>query len=249
MDPGLAMTADVLGKIKSSFSNLVINVRSSLEKHDIGVTNVHQFLLNFFEGECDIPDVADMTKLFNSITTAKLWRYDHYSPLEYVAKSFLPEDDSARAQVLEYKTQLSGFQATTRILDFVKPSELEDPEEDEKLFSPKKYNRYYRKISFKLDLERIISELTLEYVDKLWKMLMEEFGLPPLTVILDKIIEGCIKVTWLVLPNVVKKIKAVFSKSVSFFQQQNITRIELYDGLLLLYDESWMVNIILFLHC
>ena len=242
------MTADVLGEIKSSFSNLVINVQSSLEEHDVAVMKVHQFLLNFFEGECDIPDVADMTKLFNSMTTKRLWRYDHYGPLEYLAKSFLPDDDSARTQVTEYKTHLSGVQAAIRIIDFVKLTELEDHEEDEKLFSPKKYNRYYRKISLKLDLERNVSELTLEHVDKLWKMLMEEFGLPPLTAIIDKIIEGCLKVTWLVLPHVVKNIQAVFSKSVSFFQQQSIIRIELYDGYLPLYHESWMVSIP-FLHC
>ena len=147
--------------------------------------------------------------------------------------------------------QLSGFQATTRIIDFVKLSELEDPEEDNQIFSPKKYNRHYRKISFKLKLNRDISEMTLDYIDKLWKILMKEFRLPPLTAIIDKIIEGSLTVTWLVLPHVIEKIKATFSKSVDFFEQQNIISIELYDGpsYLTLYDESWMVSMIPFLHC
>ena len=245
------MTETILRKIRSRFSLLVIDVQSSLEERKVGVKKVHQFLLNFFEGDCDIPEVSDMTKLFNSITTAKLWHYDHYGPLEELAESFLPDDDSARAQITEYKTQLCGFQATTRIIDFAELSELEDSEEDDKPFSPKKYNRYYRKISFKLNLKKDISELMLDYIDQLWKMLMKEFRLPPLTAIIDKIIEGSLTVTWLVLPHVVKKIRSIFYKSVGFFQHHNIISIELYDGpcYLLLYDESWMVSMIQFLHC
>ena len=243
------MAETILRKIKSRFSLLVIKVQLSLEEHKVGVKRVHQFLLNFFEGECDISDVADMTKLFNSMTTAKLWRYDHYGPLKELAESFLPDDDSVRAQITEYKMQLSGFQATTRIIDFVKLSELEDSEEDDQIFSPKKYNRHYRKISLKLNLNRTVSELTLDYVNQLWKMLMKEFDLPPLTAIIDKIIEGSLTVTWLVLPHVIEKIKATFSKSVDFFEHHNIIEIELYGGYLPLYDERWMVSMFPFLYC
>ena len=155
------MVETILRKIKSCFSHLVINVRLSLEDHKVDVKKVHQFMLNFFEGECDIPKVSDMTTLFSSITTVKLWCYDQCGPLEELAESLLPNDDSARTQISEYKMQLSGFQATTRIIEFVKLSELENPEENYQGFSLKKYNRYYRKISLTLKLKSNITDIRL----------------------------------------------------------------------------------------
>ena len=241
------MVDTILRKIKSRFSLLVMNVQSSLEEHKVAVKKVHQFLLNFFEGECDIPEVSDMTKLFNSITTAKLWRYDNYGPLEELSDSLLPGDESTRTQIAEYKTQLSGYQATIKIIYYIKVSKLEDPEEDDKPFSPKKYNRNYRKITLTLEQKSDISELTLEYINRLWKLLMREFRLPPLTAIMDSIVEGSLTVTWLVLPHVLNKIRSSFSASVSFFKTHNIVSIVLYDGCLPLYRESWMVSMIPFL--
>ena len=243
------MAETALRKIKSRFSLLVIDVQSSMEDHKVKVKKVRQFLLNFFEGDCSIPNVAELDIIFDTITEAKLWRYDHYGPLEELAESFLPEDDPARAQVTEYKSQLTGFYATTRIIDFVKLNELEDREEiPTHVFSPKKYNSHYQKLTVELRLNRDISELTLLYMEKLWKALMKEFHLPPLTAIMDKIVEGSLRITWLILPHIIEKIRATYFKSVEFFQQRNIIRIDLYgeggnDAGLILYNEEWMVSV------
>ena len=235
------MTEAAFSKIKGHFSRLLIKVKSALDAQHVDVKEVRQFLLTYFEGECSIPNVADLSEVLDSITTAKLWRYDHYEPLEELAESFLPDDDSARRQMIEYPIQLSAFQGATRIIDFIKLSELEDPEEDNRPFSPKKYNRHYRKLTMELNLGDV-SEVTLDHMDKLWKALQRKFKLPSLTAVIDKIVQGSIKVTWLVLPHVIKKIKAAYSKAVSFFQQHNITRIVMYDWLIL-YDEKLMVSI------
>ena len=158
----------------------------------------------------------DLDTIFDTITESWLWRYDHYGPLEELAETFLPEDDPARTQVTEYKSQLTGFYATTRIIDFVKLNELaEDLEEiPDRVFSPKKYNSHYQKLTVKLRLDRDVSELSLEYVAKLWKALAKEFHLPPLTVIMDKIVEGSLRITWLILPHIIDKIRATYFKSV-----------------------------------
>ena len=246
------MVETVLDEIRSQFSLLVIKVRSAMQRNKVDPLDVHQFLVTFFEGECSIPEVPNLTKIFNAMTTTKLWRYDHYGPLEKLAKSFLPDDDPARAQVTEYKSQLTGFQATTRIISFVKLNELEDREEIPYcVFSPKKYNNHYQKLSTKLELtrdSRDVSELTLEYVDKLWKALMKEFHLPPLTAVIDKIVEGSLRITWLLLPHVIEKIRATYFKSVNFFQQHSIISINLYEdddgNTLPLYCEEWMVSVV-----
>ena len=189
-----------------------------------------------------------MDDIFDTITRARLWRYDHYGPLEELAEKFLPEDDEARVKVTEYKSQLSAFQATTSIIDFIKQNEQEDREEiPNRTFSPKKYNSHYQKLTVELRLEREISELTLEYVDRLWKLLAKEFRLPPLTAIIDRIVEGSLKITWLLLPHIIEKIRATYFKSIEFFQQHNIIRIDLYgdsDGELNLYDEKSVVSVV-----
>ena len=244
---GQAMAETALRKIKSRFSHLVIDVQSSMEDHKVKVKKVRRFLLEFCDGNCSIPKEEDLDTVFDCIKEARLWRYDHYGLLEELAEEFLPEDDPARGQVTEYKSQLTGFYATIRIIDFIKLNELEDREEiSSHLFSPKKYNSYYQKLTVKLRLDRDISELTLEYVDKLWKALIKEFHLPPLTAVLDKIVEGTLRITWLILPHIIDKIRATYFKSVEFFQQHNIINIELYgegcgEGLTL-YSEEWMVS-------
>ena len=242
------MAETVLRKIRSQFSLLVIKVRSAMQHNKVNALDVHQFLVTYFEGECSIPEVPDFTKIFNAMTTTKLWRYDHYGALEDVAESFLPEGDPVRARVTEYKSQLNGFYATTSIIDFVKLNELEDREEiPNRAFSPKKYNGHYQKLTVELRLNRDMSEVTLGYVDNLWTLLMKEFRLPPLTAVIDKIVEGSLRITWLILPHIIEKIKATYFKSVEFFQQHSIIRISLYgdggdDDGLILYDEGWIVS-------
>ena len=238
------MTESAFSKIKGHFWRLLIKVKSALEAQHVDVKEVRQFLLTYFEGECTIPNVANLSEVLDSVTTAKLWRYDHYEPLEELAESFLPDDDSARRQMIDYPIQLSAFQGATRIIDFIKLSELEDPEEDDQPFSPKKYNRHYRKLTMELNLGDV-SEATLDHMDKLWKALQRKFKLPSLTAVIDKIVQGSVKVTWLVLPHVIKKIKAALSKSVTFFQQHNITRIAVCNCLIL-YDEKVIVSMIHF---
>ena len=97
-------------KIKSSFSATLTKVRSALEMQQINPKDVREFLVTYFEGKCSIPDVMDMRKIFESITVAKLWKCEHYGPLEDLAENFLSNDsDPARVQVTEYVRRFSAF--------------------------------------------------------------------------------------------------------------------------------------------
>ena len=233
--------------IITRFSKLLIEVQSALEKHQVDVKTVRQFLIYRFQGQCDLPDVNDMGKIFEKVALAKLWRFDHYGALKNLSETFLPEEDSARTQVAEYVSHLSAFYATTSLFDYMELAELEEGEEDDNIFSPKKYNRFYKKISVTLKLARDMSELTLKFVDQLWKSLRKEFNLIPLTAVLDRITQGSLCITWLVLPNVLRKIRATFFKSLQFLQLNGILKISLYGDLISLYDASLMVRPVLLL--
>ena len=234
----------ILGKIKSSFCRLVTEVRSAMEDSQVKTKNVREFLFTYHEGECSIPDVPDLSKIFESITKAKLWRYDHYSLIEDIAESFLPDDHPVQAKITEYDHQLAGFRETTRIINFIKVSDQEDPEDDGHPIAPKRYNRRYRKLTAKVKID---PSVPLDYVENLWKALMKKFNLPELSTIIDKIEEGSLSITWLVLPHIAEKIRATIYKSITFFQHHNILEITLY-GDLTLYNEEWMVSMSPFLH-
>ena len=237
---GQEMTETVLQKIKRQFASLQLEVRSAMETCKVKLSDVHQFFVSFFQSECCIPEAADLTKLFNIITEAKLWRYDHYGPLNELAEAFLPDDNPARKLVNEYKTKLSGFYTTTKIIDFIDLSELDDSEDDtQQAFLPEEYKKHYRKLKVTLKLDRKVklSDMTMSYVDTLWKALIDEFNLPPLTAIIKKIVGGSLIIEWLVPPQVSTVIAASYSKALRFFQQNNIVLVELDD--LTLYDEEW----------
>ena len=244
---GQEMTQTVLLKIKRQFASLLVEVRSAMEARQVKMVDVHQFLVSFFQGDCCIPEVSDLAKMFNMITVAKLWHYDHYRPLKELAETFLPDDDPARTHVTEYKSQLSGFYTTTSIIDYINMSELEDSEDDpQQSFSPEKYKKHYRKLTVELKLDRKIklSEMTLDYVDTLWKALIKEFNLPSLTAVIDKIVKGSLRITWLILPHVAEKIRTIYSKALRFYQNHSIDELYIDDDLL--YNERWIVSCLLY---
>jgi hypothetical protein len=222
-----------------------------MEVRQVKLKDVHQFLVSFFQSERCIPEASDLTKLFNIITEAKLWRYDHYGPLEELAEKFLPEHNIARKLVSEYKDQLSGFYTTMKIIDFIDLSDLDDSEDDsdsdsedaaQQSLSPKESKKFYRKlkVTLKLDRKTKLSDITMSYVDTLWKSLIDEFNLPPLTAIIKKIVGGSLIITWLVPLQVSSVIEVSYSKALWFYQQNNIIQIQL-DGCIL-YDEEWIVS-------
>ena len=89
--------------------------------------------------------------------------------------------------------------------------------------------------------------MTMSYVDTLWKALIEEFNLPPLTAIIKKIVSGSLIITWLVPPQVSTVIAASYFKALMFYQQHNIVQVRL-DGRTL-YDEEWIVSYACMVQC
>lgn len=241
------MNQTILQKIKGQFASLQVEVRSAMEARQVKLKDVHQFLVSFFQSDCCIPEASDLTKLFNVITEAKLWRYDHYGPLKVLAEKFLPDDNPARKLVNEYKNQLSGFYTTTKIIEFIDLSELDDSEDDnseegaQQSLSPKEYKKLFRelKVMLKLDRKVKLSDMTMSYIDKLWKALIEEFNLPPLTAIIKKIVCGSLIITWLVPPQVSI---VSWSKALRFYQQHNIVQVQLDGSILYHSDEDLIVS-------
>ena len=168
----------------------------------------------------------------------------HYSPVEKLAQEFLPEHDPSKQRIFIYKRQLSGFFAATKIYDYMKlMTDIHECTEVD-LLEPIALQKYeathYRRLKVVLNLDRKLSEISLSYVDKVWRSVAEEFDLPLLTVVIDNIVEGSLVISWLVLPHVVEMISVNSPKAVNFVREHKIIHIAVDNCVI--YDEELMVS-------
>ena len=232
---GVEMIRSNVEEIKAVFSSLLLSVQSALELES-SADNVRQFMISFFE--YDFPKTMDIKELFAAVTLNRLWDYQHYSPVERLANHLLQSDQGLQDLIKTYKACLSGFYLTTKLIDYIEYQNLSADNSDEECDqpSPKLTTKQYRKIKVVLQLERKVSQLSLEYVVKLWKSFAEEYEIPSLTVVIDRIVAGSLEVTWRVPQHIAD---AILPRS-KFFRSHGIVLVFIDD--VILYDEKQMVN-------
>ena len=225
-------------KIKALFSSLVLKVQSALHSQS-DISNVRDYLITFFE--CDFPETSDVKKLFAAITLKHLWDYHHYSPLEQLIDQFLLSDEEVGSLMKTYKARLSGFYLTTKLIDYIKYQNLSGDDSDEEYDqpSPKLTPKQCKKIKVVLQLERKISQVSLDYVVKLWQSFAEEYEIPSLTAVIDRIVAGSLEVTW----TVPQRIADAILPRAKFFRSRGIVLVSIDD--ITIYDEKQMVSTLL----
>ena len=235
MYTGVEMVRSNVEKIKALFSSLLVKVQSALQSQS-DISNITQFLITFFK--CDFPETSDVKKLFTTITLNDLWNYQHYSPVEQLIDQLLPSDQQVGSLLKVYKARLSGFYLTTKLINYIEYQNLSADDSDEECDqpSPKLTTKEYRKIKVVLQLERKISQVSLDYVVKLWQSFAEEYEIPSLTVVIDKIVAGSLEVTWRVPQHIAD---AILPRS-KFFRSCGIVLVFIDD--VIIYDEKQMVG-------
>ena len=234
--------------IRGQFSSLLDKVQSALQANQISVDRVRHFLIRFFRSDIWVKKSTDLGEIFDAVSVAKLWNYDHYGPLEEVIKQLLPNDSTMKKLMSEYKRQLNAYFTAMKITDFIKQSKIEaayqDP--DEPLAIQDFSFEDYRKLKVKLNLPegRKLSAVTLSYVDQLWRSLAEEFDLPCLTAVIHSIVMGSLEVTWLILPHVAEHMisKAKALDSDRFYQGNEIVELKIDDVILYSKKCPWIVS-------
>ena len=131
-----------------------------------------------------------MEKLFTTVTLSDLWDYNDHRPLEQLINKFLPSNQEVGSLMKEYKGRLSGFYLTTKLIDYIEFQNLSADDSDEECDqpSPKLTTKLYKKIKVVLQPERKISQISLDYVVKLWQSFAEEYEIPSLTAVIDRIV-------------------------------------------------------------
>ena len=226
-------------EIKAHFSSLVLEVQSALESQS-DIRKVRHFLITFFK--YDFSETSDLEKLFTTITLNDLWDYHNYSPLERLVNKFLASDQEVGSLMKAYKARLSGFYLTTKLIDYIEYQNLsaDDSSEECDQPSPKLSPKQYKKIKVVLQLERKISQISLDYVMKLWQSFAEEYEIPSLTAVIDRIVAGSLEVTWTVPQHIAD---AILPRS-KFFRSHGIVHVSIDD--VIIYDEKQMVSTLLY---
>ena len=223
-------------EIKAAFSSLLLEVQLTLEATS-KIDEVRQFLLTFFR--CSLPETSSYNKLFEEIALKNLWTYQHHSPVEKLMDKFLSGDEELKRLMRSYKACLSGFYITTKLVDYIESQKLTmddvDDESDDQQ-PPVLSLKQYRRLKVVLQVERKITKLSLEYVHKLWCSFAEEYDIPSLTVVLERVASGSLEITWLI-PTVFADMIGPRSK---FFREHGIVRVCLDDTVI--YNEEEMVS-------
>ena len=208
-----------------------------LESRAVGVSDVQSFFVDFFRQSQCYHSLSTIKDLFHATSLHDLWNYQHYGPLERLTDHFLPDNRDISHAISTYKANLTGFFVVTKIVDYIRYMELKPDDSGEQPSTMKKLTPVeYKRIKVVLALDRKVTELSLEYVHKLWSSIAEEYDLPCLTAIIDKLIAGSLEVTWLVLPHIVDMI----TPRSKFFRRHQI--IQVYVDDVIIYDEKEMVS-------
>lgn len=243
-------------QINSEYEKLKSAIKRKLKKTtELDIDDFYSHIISIFEPEDVakiIPDMStreDVDKVFKVLTKNRLWGFGDVSQLASIADRFIEGDDSASIQqmIQGYRNDLSGYRATTKIVDWMLSNELKERDDDEDEMyesvasNPDKYSRKYRrKLSAKLfkDAEgrAQLTMKSLEYIERIWNNLCAEFDISSLSAVLDDIQTGCIQVTWLISPPSASKVLDHIGEAVEFLRSKFISIILIED--IIIYNES-----------
>ena len=208
-----------LDTIKDHFTNLLSRLRRAFV--GIDVDEVYPYLIDKLQ--CPIPEVHDLQKIFNFLSSEKHWRYDHYDLVDKLDKNFLQHNGrSIRPYITDYHEKITGYLAAEKI---IKSEFFRKPNSETTTQSVTEYGHEHRRklrTTLRLSRRRRISDKCLIYVADLWSSLAEAFELPSLTAVIDTIVEKCLEITWLILPRDADKIIAHAKEHADFFQKHSI---------------------------
>lgn len=236
-----------LAKIKGSFATLVTKVTMNLTRKNIDMCEFRLYIITLFPPGDIIFHASNVAEVCEAISHHQLWDFSSHSPVDEIVKKFGADDPELSGWINEYKSELAGFKAVTKIAHYIEAcSDDEDIADSEQSLEQNlaRYDkRYCRKLSVKLKAR--VTEKSLQYIDQFWRSIADYFCLPSLSVLLDRIKEGCVEVTWLIPTVSALQVQANIQDSEEFLKKMEITQV-IMDGEILYSDhEEEMVRIII----
>jgi len=142
------------------------------------------------------------------------WDFVNYYLLESIIEEY--GDDRTREMMKQYKQDLTGYMLATKIKDHLDAVDIEHPTISQK--------ELYSSLTIKVKGVNISSQ-SLEYVKDLWESLGEQFSLPKHTLVLYKIADGCVEISWCVPVKLAAYITRRAKESEQYFEEQQFLQV------------------------
>ena len=228
--------------IQGNFSKLVTNSCKSLQSRGIDFEDVQMFLITMFSspGSKDgsnmvltvLESAKSINEIFRALSKYGLWDYLNYYLLQSIIEHFVSDDDELTAMMKQYQQDLTGYTLTLRIPTFLDSIHYEhsivtmnDDENSTDELVPAQKHTLFKELSVKIDAN--VTEHSLHYITDLWQSLANQFALPRIAMILDKVAKGCIGITWLIPANLVEYVTRMAQKTSNTFAEKLILRVML----------------------
>ena len=171
--------------------------------------------------------------IFRVLSKYGLWDYINYYLLHSIIREFASDDDELNGMMEQYQKDLTGYVLTLRIQTYlgttIHPIATSDSDNSADEVVPliplQQKHKLFVKLSVKCDVN--VTDHTLNYVMDLWRSLAIQFALPRPALILHKIAEGCICITWLIPANLVGHVMRMARETANIFAEENILRVTL----------------------
>ena len=241
-DPStVAIAQRNIRKIHGKFSTLVTKSCRKLQIKGINVEDVQTFLVTMYSspGSMDGSDTVttvvesarSLDEIFRALGKHRLWDYLNYYLLQSIIEEFASDDDELNRMMGQYQRDLTGYILTQRIQTYLEAVNSELPlfttNEDDNLadeivsaLSPQQNYELFKKLTLKVKAN--VSDYSLSYVNDLWQSLAKQFALPRPAMILHKVAEGCIGITWLIPANLVKYVTRMARETTNMFAEELI---------------------------
>ena len=241
----------IKGKINVKYSKLKSSIQEKLKEVDKEI--FYSYIIDAFtdEGAGDITKLipeTNVNEIFKVLTKHHMLGYTDISQLEGIVDRFLDDDEDLKRSIEEYNLSLDSYMATTKIIEKIRSEDIKEYTDDYDIkkadrsvtANPQKYTVSYRKELqtklYKHEKEGI--ELTMEslkYVEKFWNDFCRSFEMP-LSSVLDKIMRGCVEITWFIPSGSAQRILEHIHTAVGFFQRKFVSNIILEN--IPIYSES-----------
>ena len=227
-------------QITSSFYSIIIKIIQILQQKmqpttiteqicSFVVHNVNNRRIHLYDKDVGlhtyISGTRDFHEIFHALFKAEAWNFMEFSQLDELIRS-LHEDsrifdenevEEIKALVDVHQEKLSGYLATTKIIEFIEKKGHGLLDRHRSLQTSD-----YDELTVKLDVE--FTEVTLKYISDLWKSL-KYLNLPPHQAILYQIMIGSVRVTWLISKQLTSAVVRKSRETKEFFKNSEIVTV------------------------
>ena len=184
----------------------------------VNVDVITQYLADLIEREKVPKDKSSIRELINSLPSENL-SFNNYYILLMLNHYLVDHKCSMESEIYEYEERYIGYRVSTKIIESNKFRQ-----QDNKSKVPEDQSWDIEEIcntlKMKLPIEENVTQISLNFVDDVWRVISRKFSPIQLTAQIKMITDGCLEITWIIMPKVAKKISST-AETHEFFKSLN----------------------------